>query len=93
MIEICPFCFDRAFSVRFDKKGRPYYRCSSCCHRVFIHSGKALIALLAWCKALATLDQEDIKSMIAQGKVALKDIKLINEKMNEYIACEEVINV
>lgn len=63
----CIFCLSpEAFSIAFDKKGRPFWRCLSCRHKVFCYSALALFMVERAAKAIGqNLDEWRSSAMTA----------------------------
>ena len=58
----CIFCAQSGgFTLKFDRKSRPYFSCSLCGHRQFIRTKRAFALVLAWSKALASLNSQELE--------------------------------
>lgn len=50
----CPFCLsDEMFGQRWDKKGRPFFSCGMCRHKLFIQTGLAYANIILWLRGIA----------------------------------------
>lgn len=60
----CVFCAQAGFNLKFDKKSRPYFSCSLCGHRQFIRTKRAFALVLAWSKAIASLNPQELENQL-----------------------------
>jgi len=62
----CLFCFSDGARIKFDKKGRPYFSCSLCSHRIFFYNPVALKSVLCWSEVAKGLTQEEYLNLVSR---------------------------
>ena len=62
----CLFCFNEnnTAKIYFDRKGRPYFFCSLCSHRIFFRSPIALKSVLCWSETAKALSQQEFITLL-----------------------------
>jgi DNA-directed RNA polymerase subunit RPC12/RpoP len=64
-IFVCPCCLHRLMRVSLDKKGRPYFHCTNCSSRMFLHGGALGVHAVA--NTLRMLDNEAVLEAIRRA--------------------------
>jgi hypothetical protein len=59
---VCPCCLLPSMRVKLDKKGRPYFHCTGCSSRMFLHGGAPNVH--AFASVLRMLDNEAVLEAI-----------------------------
>jgi hypothetical protein len=58
----CPFCLERGFDLKLDRRGRPYAMCRFCATRAFIRERSALIGLSRLQSSIVVLEAVPARS-------------------------------
>lgn len=62
---VCPCCLFPSMRVALDKKGRPYFHCTGCSTRMFLHGGA--LGAHAVANVLRMLDNEAVLETIRRA--------------------------
>jgi len=64
----CPFCLSsKTFTLKWDKRLKPYFTCLSCQQKIFLRNTLALASTLAWGATLEKLDGNEIRNLLLAG--------------------------
>lgn len=80
----CPFCFNRTFRLRFDKKNKPFFCCTFCKHKVFIMNKVALLSVISWCTTLERIDSSEVKNILCEASEVFNTVKQSSEACKQW---------
>lgn len=70
----CIFCMQPTFEVKFDVKGRPYYKCASCRQKIFISSVVSLRAVEGLSRIMSNWNKEELAEYFTQSNEFFKQL-------------------
>lgn len=90
---VCPFCLNRTFGIRWDKRLHPFFSCSMCGHKIFVRNTLAISSVFAWTQTLEQLDVEKLRGLILAGSNTLEARKKESPEMQQWSQTEEALGV